>query len=121
LEADGRRLAKGGLILAATVGLLSACQTTDVAEEPAPAAVETAEQNQPVGTKMPSDFDGDLCKANDLQSLVGKPRTAIPVPVDVINRRVTCTTCDITEDYSPYRLNIFFNAETDIVEQVRCG
>ena len=63
----------------------------------------------------------DLCKADDLQYLVGKNRSEIPVPVDVVNRRVACTTCPVTEDFSPYRLNIFFNAETDVVETVRCG
>jgi len=56
-----------------------------------------------------------------MQWLVGKPRTEIPVPVEVVNRRVTCTTCPITEDYSAYRLNIFYNHETGIIEQVRCG
>jgi hypothetical protein len=65
--------------------------------------------------------DADFCKANDLQWLVGKPRTEIPVPVDVINRRVVCTTCPVTEDFSPYRLNIFFDPDSGIVEQVRCG
>jgi hypothetical protein len=30
-------------------------------------------------------------------------------------------TCPVTEDYSPTRLNIFFNGQTDVVEQVRCG
>lgn len=63
----------------------------------------------------------DLCKANELQWLVGKPRTEIPVPVEVVNRRVVCTTCPVTEEYSAYRLNIFFDLETDLVEQVRCG
>jgi len=91
-----------------------------VAETPAPAAVAEAEATQPVGTRMPQ-TSADLCKANDLQSLVGKNRSEIPVPVDVINRRVACTTCPVTEDFSPYRLNIFFNAETDLVELVRCG
>jgi hypothetical protein len=52
---------------------------------------------------------------------VGKPKTDIPVPVDVINRRVTCTTCPVTEDYSPYRLNILFNPQSNVIEQVRCG
>jgi len=65
--------------------------------------------------------ENDLCKAGDLQWLVGRPRTEIPVPVDVVNRRVACTTCPVTEDYSPYRLNIFFNSESNLVEQVRCG
>jgi len=82
--------------------------------------VEQAERSQPVGTRMPPP-DGDLCKAGELQWLVGKPRTEIPVPVDVVSRRVVCTTCPVTEDYSAYRLNIFFNSETDLVEQVRCG
>ena len=79
-----------------------------------------AEATQPVGTRMPQ-TSADLCKAGDLQYLVGRNRSEIPVPVDVVNRRVACTTCPVTEDYSPYRLNIFFNAETDLVELVRCG
>lgn len=70
---------------------------------------------------MPPPEMADMCKAQPLQWLVGKPKSDIPVPVDVVNRRVTCSTCPVTEDYSPYRLNIFFNAETDLVETVRCG
>ena len=62
-----------------------------------------------------------MCKAGELQWLVGKPRSEIPVPVDVVNRRVACTTCPVTEDYSPYRLNIFYNQQTGIVERVSCG
>lgn len=65
--------------------------------------------------------DEDLCKAQDLQYLVGRHRNEIPVPVEVVNRRVTCTTCPVTMDFSPYRLNIFYNADTQRVEQVRCG
>jgi len=83
--------------------------------------VAVAEATQPVGTRMPQSADADLCKANDLQYLVGKPKAEIPVPVDVVNRRVVCTSCPVTEDFSPYRVNIFFNAQTDVVELVRCG
>jgi hypothetical protein len=86
----------------------------------APRIVEQARQNQPVGTRMPQN-DADMCKAGELQWLVGKPRSEIPVPVDVVNRRVACTTCPVTEDYSPYRLNIFYNQQTGIVERVSCG
>ena len=89
-------------------------------DKAAPVAVDTAQATQPVGTRMPQ-TDADLCKARDLQWLVGKPKAEIPVPVDVVNRRVVCSTFPVTEDYSPYRLNIFFNAETDVVELVRCG
>lgn len=86
----------------------------------APQAVAQVQQSQPVGTRMPQ-ADADLCKAQELQWLVGKPRSQIPVPVDVVNRRVACTTCPITEDFSPYRLNIFYNQQTGLIEQVRCG
>jgi hypothetical protein len=82
--------------------------------------VAEAESRPPVGSHMPSG-EADLCKASDLQWLVGKNKREIPVPVDVVNRRVVCTTCAVTMDYSPYRQNIFFNAQTEIVEQVRCG
>lgn len=63
----------------------------------------------------------DQCGAADLQSLVGQPRTEIPVPVEVTSRRVACTTCPLTEDYSPSRLNILYNRETGLVERVYCG
>lgn len=114
----GRALGKGGLIaLAALAGCAS-----PASDAPAPRAVEQAQVSlAPVGSRVPQDSTTDLCRAGEMQWLVGKPKTEIPVPVNVVNRRVTCTTCPITEDYSPYRLNIFFNAQTDVVEQVRCG
>lgn len=98
---------------------LAGCETP-ASDAPAPRAVEEAQMNQPVGAR-PANPTTDLCRAGEMQWLVGKPRTEIPVPVDVVNRRVTCTTCPVTEDYAPHRLNIFFNEQTGIVEQVRCG
>lgn len=108
-------------MLGASLVALSACASPPPASQPsAPRVVAQAQQSQPVGTRMPQN-DADMCKAEELQWLVGKPRSQIPVPVDVVNRRVACTTCPITEDYSPYRLNIFYNQQTGLVEQVRCG
>ena len=109
-------MGKGGLI---ALLALAAC-STPASDASAPRTVEQAQINLPTGVR-PSNPTVDLCRAGELQWLVGKPRTEIPVPVDVVNRRVACTTCPITEDYSPYRLNIFFSERTDIVEQVRCG
>ncbi len=102
------------------LGLLAAC-STPVADQPAPRTVERAQLNPPVGSRMPTGQTNDICKAGEMQYLVGKSRTEIPVPVDVVNRRVTCTTCPVSQDYSAYRLNIFYNADTGIIEQVRCG
>lgn len=114
-------MGKGGLIAsAAALAALAACSTPP-SDASAPRAVERSQLNQPVGTHNPQSPTADLCRAGEMQWLVGKPKTEIPVPVDVVNRRVTCTSCPVTEDFSPYRLNIFFNAQTQIVEQVRCG
>lgn len=111
-------MGKGGLIVLLA---LAGCSSTPVSNQSGPRTVEDAQRSQPVGSHMPDDSTRDLCRAGDLQWLVGKSRTEIPVPVDVINRRVVCTTCPVTQDYSPYRLNIFFNADSNLVEQVRCG
>lgn len=103
------------------IGLLAlAACSTPASDASAPRTVEQAQLNQPTGTR-PSNPTADLCRAGELQWLVGKPKTEIPVPVDVVNRRVACTTCPVTQDYAPDRLNIFFDQRTDIVEQVRCG
>lgn len=111
--------------LAAAALFVASCSTPAPAEraaaQPAPAAVESASRSQPVGTRMPPAEMTDMCKANDLQWLVGRSRTEIPIGADIVNRRVLCTTCPVTQDFSPYRLNIFFNADTDKVELVRCG
>jgi hypothetical protein len=63
----------------------------------------------------------DPCGAADLQGLVGRPRTEIPVPIDPNRQRVACTTCPVTEDFNPARLNFFFDAQTGVIRQVRCG
>jgi hypothetical protein len=63
----------------------------------------------------------DQCGAADLQGLVGRPRTEIPVPIDPNRQRVACTTCPVTEDFNPARLNFFFDAQTGVIRQVRCG
>lgn len=63
----------------------------------------------------------DTCGARPLQYLVGRPRTEIPVPVDTSNRRVTCATCPITRDLREDRLNIFYDADSGIIEEVKCG
>jgi len=63
----------------------------------------------------------DTCGARSLQYLVGRPRSEIPVPINPGGRRVTCTTCPMTMDFSPGRLNILFDAESGIIKEVKCG
>ena len=63
----------------------------------------------------------DSCGAAEAQSLVGQSRTEIPIPVLPSLQRVACTRCAITADYNPRRLNFFYDSETGIVREVKCG
>ena len=87
---------------------------------PAAAEIEQERRSQPLGVATPA-ANTDLCRAGDLAWLVGKPRTEIPVPVDVTSRRVLCTTCPVDQNYDPNRVNIFFDADTDVIQRVSCG
>ena len=63
----------------------------------------------------------DTCGAAALANLVGRPRTQIPVPVDLTRRRVACTACPVPPDVRLDRVNILFNAQTGIVTKITCG
>lgn len=104
-------LAAAGLAL-----VLSACSSAP-SEAPEPSGP------QPVAARPqePAPTDGDRCGAAEAQNLVGKLRTEIPVPIDPARQRVACTTCPVTMDFSPERLNFFFDAATGLIKEVRCG
>lgn len=61
------------------------------------------------------------CGLEALQGLVGRPTSDIPVPVYPLRRRVVCSTCPMTQDYSPSRQTIIFDATTNRVTEVKCG
>ncbi len=70
----------------------------------------------------PMDGEADQCMAANAQWLVGQPRSAIPPSAPSgMTWRVTCTTCPVTMDYNPHRLNIFYDQDTGIVQTVKCG
>lgn len=76
----------------------------------------------PVHTPPPAPQpSADACGASRLQSLIGRPRTEIPVPVRPELQRVACTRCPITMDFNPNRLNFFFDADTGRIKEIRCG
>ncbi len=66
-------------------------------------------------------YPRDACGAAALAGLVGKPRTQIPVPVDLTRRRVACTACPVAPDVKLDRVNILFDAQTGIVTRITCG
>ena len=63
----------------------------------------------------------DTCGAAALAGLVGRPRTQIPVAVDLSRRRVTCTACPVAPDIRLDRLNILYDAQTGLVTKITCG
>jgi hypothetical protein len=63
----------------------------------------------------------DACGAKDMQYLVGLAKTEIPVPLNPKMRRVVCSTCAVTMDYSPERQTITFDVKTGLVTSVKCG
>ncbi|MDP2764144.1 MAG: hemolysin [Brevundimonas sp.] len=60
------------------------------------------------------------CDAEAARSLIGAHVGAVTFPRDA-NVRVVCTTCPVTKDLRPDRLNIWFDQATGIVERVDCG
>lgn len=84
--------------------MLSACASTEADEPPV------------MGDDGPAQ-----CKADQYQSWVGRNRSELPQAPTGETWRVTCTTCPVTMDYNPNRLNIFYAERTGVIEQVRCG
>ena len=117
------------ILAVSLLGLMAAsCGPTPAPEPQVPATVtpQPAQSQRPRPRPRPQPAPvrrepPDLCGARPLQYLIGKSRTEIPVPVNVTNRRVTCTTCPVTMDYSPSRLNIFYEQSSGIIREVKCG
>ena len=105
------------MILAGALAL-AACSTPQQA--PPPPAPPPAASPAPPPPPEPAP-SADACNAAEHQHLVGRPRSEIPVPVKPNLQRVACTTCPITMDHNPNRLNFFFDAATGIIREVRCG
>ncbi len=104
------------LVLLSCSAPKSAPPSTAPTVTPMPAAPAPVDRPAASGSNSP-----DQCKSADLKYLIGKLRSEIPVPADPGKRRVACTTCPVTMDYNPERLNIFFDADTGVIKDVKCG
>ncbi len=119
-------MAQGSLRIAAIVAALAlgACAGPQgPAPTAAPAAAAPAPPPPPpvAAAPAPPAKPRDSCGASELQYLVGKPRTEIPVPVNPAMRRVVCSTCMITQDFVASRQTITYDVRTGLVTSVRCG
>ena len=62
-----------------------------------------------------------LCRSEQYQRYVGSQRSELPDRPATEVWRVTCTTCPVTMDYQPGRLNILFDQSTGVIREVKCG
>ena len=99
------------LALAASLAVLAGCAAPST---PPPAPVEGPASTAPKPRVEPP----DTCGLRAVKCLVGQPRSAITVPVNLQPRRVTCTRCFQAQDYDPRRLNIYYDADTGVIESV---
>ena len=108
-----RDLSRTGVV--ALVMLTSAC----AAPSTPPPVADTIASAPPAQVVTP--VTPDHCGAADLRHLIGRSRREIPVPVFPSLQRVVCSTCVISAETVPRRLNFFFDAQTGQITEVRCG
>ncbi len=70
---------------------------------------------------MPPADGPSQCKADQYQRFVGRNRSELPAKPASETWRVTCTTCPVTMDYNPTRLNIVYEEATGVIRDVKCG
>ena len=100
---------------------LAACASELEPAPPPPAAAAPAPAPAPPPTSTKPRPSDDMCGAYEAQDLVGRPRSEVPVPVLPALQRVACTTCAVTMDFNPRRLNFFYDAQSGIIKEVKCG
>lgn len=106
------------VILLASLLAVAACSTPQDTPPPAPPppVAKVAPPREPEGPVA-----ADACNAAAHRYLIGRPRAEIPVPVQPNLQRVLCTSCPMTMDHNPNRLNFLFDAGSGRITEVRCG
>jgi hypothetical protein len=108
------------------LGALVGCASDEPGPKPPPGPAATHAAPPPVSTAAPPPVSPpalpkDACGADEAQRLVGRPRSEVPIPMRPALQRVACTTCPVTMDYNPRRLNFFYEASSGIIKEVKCG
>ncbi|WP_173088958.1 hypothetical protein [Devosia sp. 1635] len=66
-------------------------------------------------------YFGDQCKASDFQELVGQPLDSFPADEVGEDLRTACTECAVTSDLRFDRVNVWFDQDTSIIDEISCG
>lgn len=70
---------------------------------------------------MPPGDGPSQCRADQYQRYIGRNRSELPPRPAGEVWRVTCTTCPVTMDYNPGRLNILYDQDSGVIREVKCG
>lgn len=66
-------------------------------------------------------YFGDQCKASEYQGFIGQTLDRFPRADFGDKLRTACTECAVTSDLWFDRINVWFDNETDVIEEVSCG
>lgn len=100
--------ASTALTAALSLVLLTACAT--------PPPVTT----KPPGSALPPPSE-DTCRAATYASTLGQDHRDVPPAPEGRTFRVVCTTCAMTMDFNPERLNFFYDQGSGRVVRLSCG
>jgi hypothetical protein len=78
------------------------------------------DMNGPATPALPSTELGQ-CKADAYRGYIGKNRSEVPAAPVGETRRVVCSTCAVTMDFNPDRVNIVYDTTSNLVTEVKCG
>lgn len=75
----------------------------------------------PVTPAPPSASLPGECKADAYRSYIGKNRSELPAAPAGETRRVVCSTCAVTMDFNPGRVNVVYDTASNLITEVKCG
>ena len=97
---------------ALALALLTACAAPPPKVVPAPAPAP--------GPALPPAAE-DTCRAATYASTLGRDYRDVPPAPEGRAFRVVCTTCPMTMDFNPQRLNFFYDETSGKVVRLSCG
>lgn len=69
----------------------------------------------------PRNPDADICHASQYQQYVGRKMIDLPPKPEGAVWRQACTSCAVTMDFNPARMNIFFDKDSEVIKEIKCG
>ncbi|QQS14988.1 MAG: hypothetical protein IPK81_07035 [Rhodospirillales bacterium] len=66
-------------------------------------------------------YYGDQCRASEFQRFVGQSVDALPEKPADATWRLTCSTCMVTSDLGWKRMNVSYDQQTRMINDISCG